>query len=136
VISYVDNADGVSPRQLEGFFDGWPEAPSPETHLRILRASDEIVLAVDGGSGVVVGFITAITDGVLSAYVPLLEVLPRYRGRGIGRELVARMLDALSGYYMIDLVCDEALEGFYRSFGFVRMPAMAIRDRGAQAGRP
>ncbi|MEM9907537.1 MAG: hypothetical protein AAF921_21205 [Cyanobacteria bacterium P01_D01_bin.44] len=30
-----------------------------------------------------VGFITAITDHVLSVYIPLLEVLPPYQGQGV-----------------------------------------------------
>ena len=33
-------------------------------------------------AGRVVGFVTAISDGVLSAYIPLLEVLPEYQGAG------------------------------------------------------
>jgi ribosomal protein S18 acetylase RimI-like enzyme len=134
-ITYTSDADGVTLEQLRGFFEGWPKAPSRETHLRILRGSDEVVLAIDDDSGAVVGFVTAVTDGVLSAYIPLLEVLPAYRGRGIARELVARLLEALRGYYMIDLVCDEALTGFYERLGFRRMSAMAIRDYDAQSGR-
>jgi ribosomal protein S18 acetylase RimI-like enzyme len=134
-IRYTSDAGGVRPEQLEGFFEGWPDAPSPETHLRILEGSDDIVLAIDDASGAVVGFVTAITDGVISAYIPLLEVLPAYRGRGIARELVTRLREALRGYYMIDLVCDEALARFYEPLGFRRMLAMAIRDYDAQSGR-
>jgi GNAT superfamily N-acetyltransferase len=37
-----------------------------------------------------VGFITAITDGVLTTYLPQLEVLAEYRGQGIGSALVER----------------------------------------------
>ena len=135
MIKYVDDVGGITADQLEGFFEGWPAAPSRETHLRLLEGSDEIVLAIDDASGAVVGFVTAITDGVLSAYIPLLEVLPAYRGRGIARELVTRLREALRGYYMIDLVCDEALTAFYESLGFRRMSAMVIRDYDAQAGR-
>ncbi len=135
MIRYTDDVGGITADQLEGFFDGWPSAPSCETHLRLLEGSDEIVLAVDDASGAVVGFVTAVTDGVLSAYIPLLEVLPVYRGRGIARELVTRLREALRGYYMIDLVCDEALTAFYESLGFRRMSAMVIRDYDAQAGR-
>ena len=35
-------------------------------------------------SAQVVGFVTATSDGVLSAYIPFLEVVPAYRSRGIG----------------------------------------------------
>lgn len=135
MIRYVSDTSGISGDRLEGFFEGWPEAPSPETHLKLLRESDEVVLAIDDDSESVVGFITAVTDRVLCAYIPLLEVLPAYRGRGIARELVTRLSEALRGYYMIDLVCDEKLITFYESLGFRRASAMIIRDRRAQGGR-
>jgi len=48
----------------------------------------------DTENGRVVGFVTAVSDGVVSAFLPLLEVLPEYQGRGIGSELVRRMLSA------------------------------------------
>ena len=135
VIRYVSDTSGITGERLEGFFEGWPAAPSPEVHLRLLRESDEVVLAIDDDSESVVGFITAITDGVLCAYIPLLEVLPSYRGRGIARELVTRLRRALRGYYMTDLVCDDELVAFYQSLGFRRATAMVIRDRQAQGGR-
>ena len=84
---------------------------------------------MEDDSGRVVGFITAITDGVISAYIPLLEVLPEYRSRGIGSELVRRMLSKLESLYMIDVTCDAELEPFYSRFGFNRAGAMAMRDR-------
>jgi ribosomal protein S18 acetylase RimI-like enzyme len=135
MITYTSDLEGIVADRLEGFFEGWPSPPSPETHLRILEGSDVVVLAIDDDTGAVVGFVTAITDGALAAYVPLLEVLPAYRGEGIARELVTRLREALRGYYMVDLVCDEALAGFYESLGFRRMLAMAIRDFSAQSGR-
>lgn len=73
-------------------------------------------LALDGDT--VVGFVTAISDGVLSAFIPLLEVLPEYRSKGIGKELVRRLLAQLERFYMVDLCCDAGLEPFYDALGF------------------
>ncbi|HKD95869.1 MAG TPA: GNAT family N-acetyltransferase, partial [Gaiellaceae bacterium] len=115
MIEYVDSADGVEARHLDGFFVGWPQPPSPERHLELLRGSDHVVLARDGER--VVGFVTAISDGVLSAYVPLLEVVPEHQGRGIGSELMRRLLAQLENLYMVDLCCDADLEPFYRRLG-------------------
>ncbi|WP_218212220.1 GNAT family N-acetyltransferase, partial [Pseudomonas sp. 2822-15] len=81
----------MTEEMLQGFFVGWPNPPSSHTHLKLLEKSTHIVLAVDDENEQVVGFITAISDGVLSAYIPLLEVLTEYQGRGIGKELVRRM---------------------------------------------
>jgi ribosomal protein S18 acetylase RimI-like enzyme len=117
---YVESADGVEADDLAGgFFVGWPQPPSPERHLELLRGSDQIVLA--RADGRVVGFVTAISDGVLSAYVPLLEVLPAYQGQGIGSELMRRLLAQLEGLYMVDLCCDAELEPFYQRLGLLTL---------------
>lgn len=126
--------DGISPEQLTGFFVGWPNPPSPQTFMRILAGSSHLALALNGDQ--VVGFITAISDGVLSAYIPLLEVRPEYQGRGIGQKLVADLLDQLSGLYMIDLTCDENLQPFYERFGLKRATGMLQRNYANQSGSP
>lgn len=139
MIWYSSSADEVTADDLIGFFVGWPSPPAPETHLRLLRGSDAVVLARDGEpghDGRVVGFITAITDGVLAAYIPLLEVLPEYQQRGIGGELVRQMLTRLADYYMVDLLCDADLQPFYERFGMRRASGMLARNYERQAGRP
>lgn len=129
MIEYADDLAGVEAQHLEGFFVGWPKPPSPERHLELLRGSSHIVLARDGER--VVGFVSAISDGVLSAYIPLLEVLPDYQGRGIGEALVRRLLGRLDGLYMVDLSCDEDVVGFYERLGLSRWDAaMGVRNRG------
>ena len=75
MITYTDDLAGIGPQQFHGFFQDWPNPPTPATHLRLLQQSDEVVLAQDETDQRIVGFITAITDGVLCAYLPLLEVL-------------------------------------------------------------
>ncbi len=134
MIEFRDNADGVSPPQLEGFFEGWPDPPSPETHLRLLQQSTDVILAVDSETGRVVGFITAVSDRILAAYIPLLEVLPAYQGQGIGSQLVRRMLQRLEHLYMIDLVCDPEVAPFYERLGMRRMLAMVVHKQAQQSG--
>jgi len=64
-------------------------------HLKLLKNSYKIVVAIDNSCNKVVGFITSISDGIISAYIPLLEVLPEYQQQGIGKELVSRLLQDL-----------------------------------------
>jgi ribosomal protein S18 acetylase RimI-like enzyme len=128
VIEYTMTLDGIRPQDLDGFFVGWPSPPSRERHLDLLRGSAHVVLAKEGER--VVGFVTAISDGVLSAYIPLLEVLPEFQGRGIGSELVRLLLDRLGALYMVDVVCDEDVVPFYARFGLQRFDAaLGRRDR-------
>lgn len=128
MIRYIDSTEAIDPSMLKGFFEDWISAPSLEMHLEILRSSYAVVLAMDESVGKVVGFITAISDGVHSAHIPLLEVLPEYRNRSIGSELVKRMLEKLKGLYGISLMCDEGLQVFYGRFGMSPGAGMNIRN--------
>ena len=127
MIDYTDSLDGIEPRHVAGFFVGWPHPPSPETHLRLLAGSDHIELAIDRETGQVVGFVTALTDGVLSGFIPLLEVLPAYQGRGIGRALMTRMLERLGALPNVDLLCDPDVVPFYERLGMKPAGGMVLR---------
>lgn len=128
VVRYTTSTERIQQEQLTGFFIGWPNPPTPERHLAVLNGSSHVVLAIDDVNNRVVGFINAVSDGVLSAYIPLLEVLPEYQGRGIGAELVRRMLDQLRDFYMIDLLCDPELQPYYEHFGMRRATGMLLRN--------
>ncbi|RKN37223.1 GNAT family N-acetyltransferase [Streptomyces hoynatensis] len=120
---------------LTGFFADWPRAPTPAQHLAVLRGSHRAVLAVDEETGAAVGFVNLLSDGVLTAFVPWLEVLPGYRGRGIGTELMRRVLAGTEGLYSIDLMCDEPLLPYYARFGMVPLGGATLRHREALAPR-
>lgn len=128
-IEYTTSLDDVAPEHLHGFFEGWPSPPSPERHLDILRGSYRVVVAREPGAPQVVGFVNALSDGVLYAFVPLLEVLPTHRGKGIGSELVRRLFTELEDFYAVDLVCDRDLQPFYERLGMQRAVGMIIRRR-------
>jgi ribosomal protein S18 acetylase RimI-like enzyme len=134
-VHYTESLAGIEASQLPGgFFVDWPNPPSPETHLRLLQGSSHIVIAIDERTADVVGFVTAISDGVLSAYIPLLEVLPEYQHQGIGQELMRRMIAALRSHYMIDLLCDPDLQPFYEQLGMRPAAGMLIRNYDRQNG--
>lgn len=132
-IRYTESVEDLTPARLQGFFVGWPTKPSPEVHVQLLRKSDHQIIAVNEENEVV-GFITAITDGVLSAYIPFLEVLPEYQDRGIGKELVKRMLEKLKDFYMIDLSCDPDVQPFYEHLGMDKSVGMRLRNYRSQNG--
>lgn len=134
MITYTDSLDGVLTEQLQGFFEGWPKPPSPKTHMRILRGSSHFVLAI-APDGQVVGFVTAISDGVLNAFIPLLEVIPTHRHQGIATELVGRLVAQLGDLYAIDLHCEADVVPFYESLGMKPMGGMGLRNYSVQAGR-
>lgn len=134
-VTFIESMDGVTAAQLSGgFWVGWPSPPDLQAHLRLLRGSAAVVLAREDASEQIVGFITAVSDGVLAAYIPLLEVLPAWQGRGIGSELVLRMLEQLRRFYVIDLLCDPALQRFYARLGMRPAVGMLLRNYHRQSG--
>lgn len=133
MIRYSESIEGIRPEQLDGgFFVGWLNHPDSDAHLQILQGSYKVWMALDGNQ--VVGFINAISDGVLSAFIPMLEVLPEYQGQGIGQELTKRMLGSLDHLYSIDLMCDEDVVPFYEKLGLRQLGGMAFRHYENQSG--
>jgi GNAT superfamily N-acetyltransferase len=136
MITYTYSLAEISIEHLNGgFFVGWPNSPSLKSHYQMLASSDAIVLARNE-AGMVVGFITAISDGISCAYIPHLEVLPDYQGRGIGTVLVKQMLARLRHLYMIDLVCDPGLQPFYEGLGMRAVVGMVVRNYDRQSCEP
>ena len=129
MIEYRSDVVNLSPEQIRGFFVGWQHPFPPETHLRMLTESDLAQVAVDAESGRVVGFIAALTDNVQGAFITLLEVLPEYQGRGVGKALMKQMLDRLGHIQTIELMCDADLVPFYEQFGMKPSGGMVLRRR-------
>lgn len=127
-VIFTDSLEGIAAEGLRGFFVGWPQPPAPEARLRILRAADRVLLALEPNERCVIGFITAICDGVFAAYIPLLEVLPAYQGRGIGTRLVRGMVERLADHYMIDAICDPDVAPFYERCGLRVVTGVACRN--------
>ena len=125
-INYTNQIESLSATQLGGFFVDWTNHPTPEIHLKILRNSFAVWIALDEDR--CIGFINAISDKVFYAYIPLLEVLPKYQGQGIGRELTRRMLMTLKDMYAIDICCDEEIVPFYTKIGFSKCNGMVKRN--------
>ena len=129
MISYSTDVSGLTEDDLAGFFVGWPKPPSPAQHLAVLRGSYRVVLA--RADDQVVGFVNMISDGVLTAFIPWLEVLPEFQGQGIGTELMRRILAEAEHFYSVDLTCDEELRPYYERLGMTALTSMGVRNRDA-----
>lgn len=128
-ISYTDTLTDDIKLNAAAFFEGWPRRPDDTQFAAVLKGSHAIVLAVHDGE--VIGFINAISDGVLTAFIPWLEVQPQWRGQGIGAELVGRIIQALDGMYSIDLTCDPHLIPYYERLDLVPLAGMCKRNPSA-----
>lgn len=135
MIKYIENLENIKAENLTGFFIGWINPPNTDKHLEILKNSTYIILAVEAETNQVIGFINAISDKVLTAYIPLLEVLPEYKNKGTGQELVKRMFEQLKDYYMVDICCDQELVNFYKKFEMQEIKGMIKRNYKMQCGK-
>lgn len=117
----------------DGFFEGWPDAPDKNIHRQLLKSSFKAIVAIDRDINKIIGFITIISDGIISAYIPLLEVIPAYRKKGIGSKLFNLAKDECKNLYMIDLSCDNELVGFYRYLDMKKGTSMFLRNYDRQS---
>jgi GNAT superfamily N-acetyltransferase len=96
----------------------WSSAEKPELLHKALLASHSLFTAWDGTK--LVGLSNAISDGYLVVYYPHLLVLPEYQRRGIGAELIRRLLARYEGFHQHILLADGRALDFYRKCGFER----------------
>jgi ribosomal protein S18 acetylase RimI-like enzyme len=99
----------------------WQEGRDDPSEIgALIQGSLVFVVAVDRDSGKAVGMGRAISDGVSDAYIQDLVVLPEYRGRGIGKAILGRILLACRerGIGWIALIAEGGSGDFYRRLGF------------------
>lgn len=97
----------------------WRESPEWRAAIPpMIRGSFCFLLAREGDR--IVGMGRAISDGVSDAYIQDVVVLPAYRRRGIGRELVRRLtvycVERRIGW--VGLVAEPGTRAFYESLGY------------------
>jgi ribosomal protein S18 acetylase RimI-like enzyme len=129
MIDYRDGSDPAHLGQLARIFDsvGWQHRTRDRERLaQMVRGSMYAVSAYDGET--LVGYVRALSDGAFNAYVSTVAVLPEYQRRGIGREMIRRLLD---GRDHIQFVLHAApdVHPFYLRCGFSPAPDMLRRDR-------
>jgi GNAT superfamily N-acetyltransferase len=83
-----------------------------------LASAWRVVGVYEAGTGRQVGFARAVSDGVFFAYLADVFVLPDARGAGLGKELVAAMIDRGPGASFRWALHTADAHGLYRKFGF------------------
>lgn len=133
-ITYSIDKNDLKNLDIQNFFEGWPNKPDENILRKSIENATYTVLAIDAENNKLAGYITALSDNVLSAYIPFLEVRPEYQHNRIGHTLVKKILSQLDHLYMIDLICDNELADFYKEAGFVSWHGMIKRNYANQSG--
>ena len=112
--------DGIQAEEVVELYaaNGWSSAQKPIQLMAALRNSHALVTARRAGR--LLGLGNAISDGHLVVYYPHMLVHPAFQGQGIGRQMMAAMLEKYAGFHQQMLTADGRAIAFYQSLGFVR----------------
>jgi GNAT superfamily N-acetyltransferase len=96
----------------------WHRWRSREDVATQIAGSWRVVGAYDDATGDQVAFARALSDGVCEAYLADVFVLPGHRGHGLGKALVAAMIDEGPGAHLRWTLFTGDAHGLYGQFGF------------------
>ncbi len=119
-VVFSASVDGVDWRALKAALaaDNFDNGRTPEEYETSHRASYGVVFAHDGHT--YVGNARILSDGVCNAYLVDVWTATAYRRRGIGSELVRRLLAIVPGQHVYLFTDDMA--AFYGRLGFKLQP--------------
>jgi GNAT superfamily N-acetyltransferase len=98
----------------------WKEEYKTEDLRHLIQGSFAFVVATDVKTGRAIGMGRVIADGISDGYIQDLVVLPQYRKSGVGRQIVAALVNRClqSGITWIGLIAEPDTEAFYLPLGF------------------
>jgi len=118
---------------------------STESYWGLGRSHELVQRAIDSSTrvlglyhrGALVGFARSVSDVVTFAYLADVYVLPAYRGRGLGTELVREMVDGAGGDQVRWLLHTADAQELYAKFGFSDdPPRYALMERARRTHPP
>jgi GNAT superfamily N-acetyltransferase len=115
-IVFSSSTDGVDWAMLKSALaaDHFDNGRTPEEYQRSHENSHAVIFGRSNGEFVANGRI--LSDGVCNAYLVDVWTASRYRRRGVGREVVSRLVSSVPGQHVALFTPD--MEAFYRTLGF------------------
>lgn len=131
-IEWREGLDGVDWDELSALYRAAPLGDKSAAHLRKVFGNSMYTCLV-AEHGRLVGAGRVLADGGDCAYLCDIAVLPSHQGTGLGKQIVASLVERSRGHRKIILYAVPGKEPFYRKFGFLRMTtAMAIFENQGQ----
>lgn len=124
-IVYRDTKEFTS-EQLRDLFLSveWSSGYYPDKLAAAMKNFGTVYSAWEGDK--LIGLISTIDDGVMTAYIHYVLVMPEYQGRGIGRELVHLATEHYKDYLRLLLVAYDNEIDFYERCGFTKGEGKAV----------
>lgn len=112
-------------RMLYTSVDWWPHRTQEKLALLLKDA-----LAVGAWEeDHLVGFARVVSDQHFRAFIEDVVVHPGHQQKGLGRLLLAKLLDALQEIETVTLFCQQSLVPFYEEHGFRAFPSQMVMHR-------
>ncbi len=123
-ISIVKKADAAAILALYRHAGWWQMDENPaylDQVSSIIEDTYCFVIAKDGEE--IIGMGRAISDSVSDAYIQDVTVHSDYRGRGIGKMIIRKLVEHMQANKLqwIGLISEPGYERFYQSLGFQKM---------------
>jgi GNAT superfamily N-acetyltransferase len=115
----------------EAYWHRWRTRADVE---RQVAGAWRVVGAYDESTGAQVGFARALSDGVCEAYLADVFVLAGHRGHGLGKRLVAGMIEDGPGAHLRWTLFTGDAHGLYAQFGFAPPDETAMVRPGRRPG--
>ena len=123
----------IPPRGVRELYEhvGWSR-PVNDEELREVLEAGPAVGAWDGER--LVGFVRALSDGHLAAYIEDVMVHQDYRRGGVGDLIMSRLLGEIKQSANVSLFCERPVARFYERHGF-RATAYVLMQRSVEEGQ-
>jgi ribosomal protein S18 acetylase RimI-like enzyme len=123
----------IPPRSVRELYEhvSWSR-PANEEELREVLEAGPAVGAWDGER--LVGFVRALSDGHLAAYIEDVMVHQDYRRGGVGDRLMSRLLGEIKQSANVSLSCERPVVRFYERHGF-RATSYVLMQRSVEEGQ-
>lgn len=108
----------IDPIQLQRLFLSleWSSGHYPDKLHAAMKNYKTVYTAWDGDK--LVGLLSAMDDGIMTAYIHYFLVDPNYHRQGIGRKLMKMAKQHYQEYLRIVLIAYDSAVPFYESCGF------------------
>ena len=94
----------------------WESGRYPEKLQTAMRNYGSVFSAWDGDR--LVGLVSVMDDGIMTAYIQYVLVDPEFQGQGIGKHLLAMVKERYSDFMRIVIVAYNDRVSFYETCGF------------------